>query len=419
MESKRFAHRVNDIQPFRVVEVLTRARKLEAMGRDIVHMQAGEPDFATAQPIIDAGIAALANGATHYSDANGLWELRETIAEYYMTDYGVSVDPRRIMITPGASGALLLLAALLIDAGENILMADPGYPCNRNFMRIMEGEGLLVPVDASDNFQLNAELVDRYWVDDPATAGGVDGLDHSVVKGKTVGALVATPSNPTGTMLSREQLRELYETIERRGGHLLVDEIYHGLDFRNEQGERSAHSILEITDQAFVINSFSKYFGMTGWRLGWLVAPEWALPALEKLAQNVFISMSTMGQHAALACFEPATRAMLDARRDEFKQRCDFLLPQLRELGFIVPQPPAGGLYIYADVSRFLQEFDGRFGADSQAFCLHMLEEHGLAITPGADFGYHHADKYVRFAYTTSAERLRVGVERMRDIFTE
>lgn len=402
MTANRYAHRVNDIQPFRVVEVLSRAKALEAQGRDIVHMQAGEPDFATAQPVVDAGIAALQNGATHYSDASGLWELRQAIADYYRSDYGVDVDPRRIMVTPGASGALLLLSALLIDPGENLLMADPGYPCNRNFMRIMEGEGLLVPVSADDNFQLNAELVERHWQPGDSSSG------------KTVGALVATPSNPTGTMLDKTELSQLFDAVQRRGGHLLVDEIYHGLDFHDSQGQRTAHSILEITDQAFVINSFSKYFGMTGWRLGWLVAPEWAVPLLEKLAQNVFISMSTMGQYAAIECFAPATREILDQRRGEFKRRCDILLPALRELGFIIPKPPAGGLYIYADISRFL----GRFGSDSQAFCLQMLEQHGLAMTPGTDFGYHHCDKYVRFAFTTSTERLLVAIERMQAIFS-
>lgn len=405
MAVKRFAHRVNDIQPFRVVEVLSRARELESMGRDIVHMQAGEPDFATAAPIIEAGIEALRQGATHYSDASGLWALREAIAEYYRTDYGVEVDPRRIMVTPGASGALLLLSALLIDADQNLLMADPGYPCNRNFMRIMEGEGLLVPVTADDNFQLNDKLVDQFWVDGEDT-------DRSS-RGQTVGALVASPANPTGTVINKAELEALFHAVDRRGGHLLVDEIYHGLDFRDAAGQGTAHSILEITDQAFVINSFSKYFGMTGWRLGWLVAPEWSVPALEKLAQNVFISMSTMAQHAAIQCFAPQTRAILDERRDEFKRRCDLLLPALESLGFIIPKQPAGGLYIYADVSHFLD----RFGKDSQAFCLTMLEEHGLAMTPGTDFGYYQCDKYVRFAFTTGSDRLMVAIERMQKIF--
>lgn len=419
--NKRYAKRLDDIQPFRVVEVLSRAKALESIGHDIVHMQAGEPDFATAKPIVDAGIAALRNGATHYSDAKGLWELREAIAAYYQADYGVSVDPNRIMITPGASGALLLLAGLLIDAGDKLLMADPGYPCNRNFMRLVEGEGLLVPVTAADNFQLNADLVNQYWCDGDSTGKNSTGKNTT---GSTVGALVASPANPTGTVINKQELAALFNAVDRRGGHLLVDEIYHGLDFPltddnipgSEQlnTERVAPSILEITDQAFVINSFSKYFGMTGWRLGWLVAPEWACPKLEILAQNLFISMSTMAQYAALKCFEQETRDILDQRRDEFKRRCELLLPALRELGFIVPAPPAGGLYIYADVSPFL----GRFGEDSQAFCLKMLEEHGLAITPGTDFGHYQCNNYVRFAFTTSSERLLVAIERMQKIFS-
>lgn len=405
--TKRIASRVDDIQPFRVVEVLSRAKELESLGRDIVHMQAGEPDFATAEPIVEAGVSALRNGATYYSGASGLWELREAIAAFYLSDYGVTVDPKRIMITPGASGALLLIAALLVDVGDKILLADPGYPCNRNFMRLVEGEGQLVPVSADDNFQLNAELVSRHWCSDKES--------------KTVGALVATPANPTGTVISKPELEALHREIYSRGGSLIVDEIYHGLDFRDESGQRSVHSMLEITDDAFVINSFSKYFGMTGWRLGWLVAPPWACPALDKLAQNLFISMSTMAQYAALKCFETPTRVILDQRRDEFKRRCDFLLPALRDLGFIIPQAPEGGLYIYADISQFLDDNNpaGKgFGKNSQEFCLILLEEHGLAITPGADFGHFQCDKYVRFAFTTSMDRLIVAVDRMRAIFT-
>lgn len=402
---KRWAKRIDDIQPFRVVEILTRAKQLESQGRDIVHMQAGEPDFATAEPIVEAGIQALRNGATHYSDARGILPLREAIAEYYRQDYGVDVSPDRIMVTPGASGALLLIASLLVNPGDSVLMADPGYPCNRNFMRLVEGEGVLVPVTAEDNFQLTAELVERYWqaTTEPAL--------------NTVAAMVASPANPTGAVIQRDELTALFHSVDQRGGHFIADEIYHGLDFEQTvTGERKrSTSILEVTDQAFVINSFSKYFGMTGWRLGWLVAPEWACPLLEKLAQNLFISMSTMAQFAALSCFEPNTRLILEQRRVAFKRRCDFLLPQLRELGFVVPQAPAGGLYIYADVNHFLDHF----GGNSQAFCLEMLEQHGLAITPGTDFGHHLSDQYVRFAFTTGMDRLEVAIERMTEIFAK
>lgn len=377
-----FAQRMTEIEPFRVVEVLTRATELAAQGKDIVHMAAGEPDFATAEPIIEAGRAALANGATHYSQAAGIPELREALSRYYADTYGLDIAPSRIMITPGASGALLLIAALLMNPGDGMLMTDPGYPCNRHFMRLVEGRGQLVPVGAESNYQLTAALAAAHWQDN------------------TIGAMVASPANPTGTALTREELAALSREVRSRNGHLLVDEIYHGLGY-----DAPTPSVLEVDPDAFVINSFSKYFGMTGWRLGWLVAPEAAVAEMEKLAQNLFISMSTMAQYAALAGFEPRTREILEQRRDIFRQRRDFLLPAVQEMGFVVPCKPQGAFYIYADASRFTD--------DSQAFCLKLLEEHGVALTPGVDFGHHRAAQHLRFSYTTGMDRLEVAVERM------
>lgn len=378
-----FADRLRDIEPFRVVEVLTRAKQLAAQGVDIVHMEAGEPDFATAQPIIDAAKAALDNGATYYTSALGLPELRERVAQFYQRQYGLNIPASRILITPGASGALLLIAALLVNPGQGMLMADPGYPCNRNFLRLVEGEGQLVPVTVAERYQLTASKAEEAW------------------QPNTVGALVASPANPTGEILRRDELADLYNLVKSKNGTLVVDEIYHGLTY----GEDTP-SILEITDEAYVINSFSKFFGMTGWRLGWLVAPEEAVPHLERLAQNLFISMSTMGQYGALAGFEEATLKILEERRDIFKQRRDFLVPALRELGFDIPNMPAGALYVYANIERFSN--------NSTAFCKHLLEEHAIAITPGADFGRFRSDQHVRFAYTTSMEQLHKGVEKLR-----
>lgn len=377
-----FAARVAEIEPFRVVEVLTRARQLEAQGRDICHLEAGEPDFPTAEPICQAGAAAMAAGHTYYTPAAGIPALREAISGWYQSEYGLDVGPERIMVTPGASGAILLIAALLMDPGKGMLLTDPGYPCNRHFMRLVEGEGQLVPVDADDRYQLSAALAEQYW------------------QANTIGAMVATPANPTGEILNAAELQALHKVVNARGGHLVVDEIYHGLDY-----DEKAPSILEFTDDVFVVNSFSKYFGMTGWRLGWLVAPTEAVAEMEKMAQNLFISLSTPAQYAALACFEPGTRAILNERRDIFRQRRDFLLPELRRLGFGIPHTPAGGLYLYADVSRFTR--------DSQQFCFDLLEEHGIAITPGADFGHHRANEHVRFAYTTSMESLEKAVARL------
>jgi aspartate/methionine/tyrosine aminotransferase len=380
-----FARRTADIEPFRVVEVLARATALAAGGADIIHMAAGEPDFSTAAPIVEAGRAALAKGATHYTQAAGIPELREALSRYYAETYGLDISPQRILVTPGASGALLLITALLMNPGDGMLMTDPGYPCNRHFMRLVEGRGQLVPVDARSNYQLSAELVAKHW------------------QANTIGAMVASPANPTGTALSRQELAALAAEVRKRNGYFLVDEIYHGLVYGG-----AAPSVLEVDPDAFVINSFSKYFGMTGWRLGWLVAPEAAAAEMEKLAQNLFISMSTMAQYAALAGFEPATREILEQRREIFRQRRDFLLPAVQELGFSVPCAPQGAFYIYADASRFTN--------DSQQFCLDLLEQHGIALTPGLDFGQHRAKEHLRFSYTTSMDRLELAVERLAKV---
>lgn len=380
-----YARRVAEIEPFYVVEVLTRATELAASGRDIVHLAAGEPDFATAAPIIEAGRAALADGHTYYSQAAGLPRLREAISEFYASRYGLAIPPARIMVTPGASGALLLISALLMNPGDGMLMTDPGYPCNRHFLRLVEGEGQLVPVSAASNFQLDAALVEAHWQDN------------------TVGAMVASPANPTGSVLSLADLTALSDSVRARQGYLVVDEIYHGLSY-----DMPAPSALEVDPDAFVINSFSKYFGMTGWRLGWLVAPEAAVQEMEKIAQNLFISLSTMAQYAALAGFDPVTRDILDQRRDIFRQRRDYLLPAVQSLGFQVPCEPQGAFYIYADAARYTD--------DSKGFCLRLLEEHGVALTPGLDFGHYRAAEHLRFSYTTSMDRLELAVERLAGV---
>ncbi|WP_312245803.1 pyridoxal phosphate-dependent aminotransferase [Stutzerimonas nitrititolerans] len=377
-----YSARSRAIEPFHVMALLSRANELQALGRDVIHLEIGEPDFTTAAPIVAAGQAALAAGHTRYTAARGLPLLREAIARFYEQRYQASIDPERVLITPGGSGALLLASSLLVDPGKHWLLADPGYPCNRHFLRLIEGAAQLVPVGPEVRYQLNADLVERHWDRD------------------CVGALVASPANPTGTVLSRDELAELSGALKARGGHLVVDEIYHGLTYGCD-----AASVLEVDDDAFVLNSFSKYFGMTGWRLGWLVAPIDAVPELEKLAQNLYISAPSMAQHAALACFEPATLEILEARRAEFARRRDFLLPALRELGFNIAVVPEGAFYLYADISAF--------GGDAFAFCRHMLETQFVAITPGLDFGRHQAGHHVRFAYTQDLPRLEQAVERI------
>lgn len=377
-----YSARSRAIEPFHVMALLQRANELQAAGHDVIHLEIGEPDFDTAEPIIQAGQAALAAGHTRYTAARGLPALREAIAGFYASRYGIAINPERIMITPGGSGALLLASALLVDPGKSWLLADPGYPCNRHFLRLVEAQAQLVPVGPEVNYQLTADLVAQHW------------------QANSVGALVASPANPTGTVLSRAELAALSAALKQRGGHLVVDEIYHGLTYGMD-----APSVLEVDNEAFVLNSFSKYFGMTGWRLGWLVAPETAIPELEKLAQNIYISAPTLSQHAALACFQPDTLAILEERRAEFAARRDYLLPALRALGFKIEVEPQGAFYLYADISDF--------GGDAFDFCRHFLETEQVAITPGIDFGHFRATQHVRFAYTQSVPRLAQAVERI------
>lgn len=376
------AARMLDIQPFYVMDILAQARAQEAAGRSIIHMEIGEPDAPTSEPIIQAGIAALRAGHTHYTPALGLPALRAAIAAYYASRYGVTIDPARVVVTSGSSGALLLAMGVLLNPGDQVLLADPGYPCNRHFVRFVEGEAINVPVTARTRFQLDAEHIAEHW------------SEH------TRAALVASPANPTGMLLSQTELQALHCAVAQRGGTLIVDEIYHGLTYGCDAG-----TALAVSDDIFVINSFSKYFGMTGWRLGWMIAPEAYVPALDRLAQNLFLAAPTPAQHAALAAFAPETIAILEARRTEFMQRRDFLLPALRQLGFDLPLVPEGAFYLYAGCGAFTQ--------DSRQFANAILEQAGVAITPGLDFGNFEPETHVRFAYTTALPKLEQGVERL------
>lgn len=376
------ADRMADIEPFHVMDLLARARALEAQGKDIVHMEIGEPDFVTPEPIREAGKRAIDAGHTHYTPAVGLMALREAISQHYQTEHGVSIPRERIVITPGASGALLLTMGVLINPGDEVLMADPGYPCNRHFARLLEGKAVGVSVGANSDYQLNADLLEKYWGEN------------------TVASLLASPSNPTGTLVDSESLQAMFDMTRARNSHLIVDEIYHGLVYEGE-----VSTALSVSNDLFVINSFSKYFCMTGWRLGWLVAPEAYVREIDKLAQNIFLAAPTPAQYAALAAFEPEAKTILDERREAFRERRDFLLPALRGLGFDIPVEPRGAFYIYANCSRFTD--------DSYAFAEQLLEQAGVAVTPGRDFGANAPEQHVRFAYTTSLDRLEEGVNRL------
>ena len=379
---KPLASRLAHIQPFYVMDILARARAMEAQGRSVIHMEIGEPDFPTAEGIVQAGIAALKAGHTHYTPALGLPELRAAIAQSYAP--AASVDASRVVVTPGASGALQLIFATLINPGDQVLMADPGYPCNRHFVRLFEGEPVAIPVDAATGYQLNADLIRRHWTK------------------RTVAVLLASPSNPTGTLVPDGEMAKIVRTVAELGGVLIVDEIYHGLVYG-----AAATTTLTHSPDVFVVNSFSKYYGMTGWRLGWLVAPPAFVPAIDKLAQNIFLASNTPAQYAALAAFTPEVQRELQRRRDIFHERRDFLFPALRELGFVIPAVPEGAFYLYADCSRFT--------SDSQAFAVNLLERTGVAITPGLDFGLHQPESHVRFSYANTLENLREGVKRLRE----
>jgi aspartate/methionine/tyrosine aminotransferase len=376
------AKRTLGISPFYVMELLRRAKQLEAQGKDVIHMEIGEPDFATPQAIVDAGIRQLRTGEVKYTPAAGLPELREQIAEFYLQRYSVTINKERVFVTPGASGAFLLALGVSLNPNEELLMADPCYPCNSNFVKLFEGKARAIPVDASSQYQLTAARIKHYWTK------------------TTQGALIASPSNPTGTLIASDQLKQAVQTVNELGGNFYSDEIYHGLVYG-----KNASTALEFSDKVFVINSFSKYFGMTGWRVGWLIVPEEFIDVTERLAQNIFIATATPSQYAALAAFDKQTLAELEHRRIEFERRRDFLYDALLGLGFDIPIKPDGAFYIYANCSKFTD--------DSYQFALDFLEAEGVAVTPGKDFGTNEANHHIRFAYTTSIDRMAIALQRL------
>ncbi|TXG97319.1 MAG: pyridoxal phosphate-dependent aminotransferase [Rhodocyclaceae bacterium] len=382
----RPARRLAEIEPFHVVELLTRARLLEAEGCDIIHMEVGEPDFPTPEPIANAAVDAIKQAKTLYTQALGLPELRQAISDFYASRYGATVPASRIAVTSGASGALNLAFACLADPGSEWLLADPGYPCNRHILRTFEGLPRNIPVGPQTNFQPTPDLLRQYWT--PATAG----------------LLVASPANPTGTLLSLAEIKALADVCRSHDGHFLVDEIYHGLTY-----ETDAPSACAAGDDIWVINSFSKYFQMTGWRLGWMVIPEAYVRDVEKLAQNLTLCPSTPAQHGALAAFAPETITILENRRAEFRRRRDFLAPALERIGFRITARPEGAFYLYCDCSAL--------AADSFKLAVDLLEKTGVAATPGLDFGSNQPEKHIRFAYTTDIERLAEAAERLARYF--
>ncbi len=388
------------IESFYAMEIMREASALEAAGRSIIYLCVGEPDFTAPKAVMDAADAAARRGDTHYTVALGIAPLRAAIAAFYQTRYGFSLPAERVAVTAGASGALLILFGTLVNPGDEWLMPDPTYPCNRRFVSLFGGTTKLIPCGAAQNYQLTPELVARHW--GPNTRG----------------VMLASPANPTGTTVPPAALRGIHDVVRAHGGALVVDEIYHGLTYtrvaadtatgRGTFTEEPTALALAGNDNSdiFVINSFSKYFSMTGWRLGWLAAPAAHMPHIEKLAQNLFICPSTLAQHAALECFTPASLALYEERRAQFAARRDYLVPALRAIGFKIPNTAEGAFYVYADVSNFSD--------DSFAFCTDVLHGAGVAITPGRDFGDVDAHKYVRLTYTVDVAQLREVVARLK-----
>jgi aspartate/methionine/tyrosine aminotransferase len=389
----RIAQRAQRIEPFYVMEVAKAASKLGATlhgsAEPMIYLNIGEPDF-TAPPLVqEAATRAIRDGQTQYTQATGLLALRERISGWYSSRFGVDVPARRIIVTAGASAALQLACLALIEAGDEVLMPDPSYPCNRHFVSAAEGQAVLVPTTAAERYQLSAAKVDAAWGP------------------RTRGVLLASPSNPTGTSIHPDELRRIHEVVSSRGGITLIDEIYLGLSHDDAFG----HSALSISDEIISINSFSKYFNMTGWRLGWLVVPDHLVEVIERIAQNLFICPSTIAQHAALACFEAESLAEYERRRAEFKARRDYFIPALQSMGLAVPVMPDGAFYAWADCRAVCDKLGIR---DSWDFAFAVMERAHVAITPGRDFGVVGMEDFVRFSTANSMAQLQESVRRLR-----
>ena len=374
------------------------AKAATELGQKIAHTDApmvflniGEPDF-TAPPLVQqAAEKAVRDGRTQYTPATGLPALRERISDWYASRFGVNVSANRIVVTAGASAALHLACLALIESGDEVLMPDPSYPCNRHFVSAAEGRAVLVPTTAQERFQLSADKVQAAWGP------------------RTRGVLLASPSNPTGTSIHPDELRRIHQVVQGRGGITVVDEIYLALSFDDQFGQTA----LALDEHIISINSFSKYFNMTGWRLGWMVVPEKLVPVIERLAQNLFICPSTIAQHAALACFEPDSIALYEQRRAEFKARRDYFIPQLNAMGLSVPVMPDGAFYAWADCSAACAKLGIK---DSWDFAFEMMNKAHVAITPGRDFGSAQTQQFVRFSTASSLEHLQTAVERLRSV---
>jgi aspartate/methionine/tyrosine aminotransferase len=395
----KLARRLDHIEPFYVMECAKEAVEIARSpacdpargGRPMIFLNIGEPDFTAPPRVREAADLAMEAGLTQYTDATGLPALRKRISHWYGERFGLDIDAHRIVVTAGASAALQLACLALVDRDDRVLLPDPSYPCNRHFVSAAEGVPVLLPSGPEERFQLSAQRVERAW--DEAGGSGAKGV------------LLASPSNPTGTSIDPDEMRRIVEAVRARGGFTIVDEIYLALSY----DARYAGSALALGqghgDDVVSINSFSKYFSMTGWRLGWLVVPPGLVPAIEKLAQNLYICPSAVAQHAALACFEPESIAEYELRRAEFQARRDFVVPALNRLGLDVPVTPDGAFYAWFDCSAH--------AASSWEFCFDMMRRAHVALTPGRDFGRHASERFVRLSFASSMAHLEEAVARL------
>ena len=389
----KISGRAQRIEPFYVMEVAKAAsalaQKVAHTATPMVFLNIGEPDFTAPSLVQAAASQAISRGLTQYTQALGMMELRERISHWYLQRFNTVVPASRIVITAGASAALQLACLALIESGDEILMPDPSYPCNRHFVSAADGKAVLIPTTATERYQLSADKVQAAWGD------------------KTRGVLLASPSNPTGTSIHPDELRRIHEVVSHKGGITLVDEIYLGLSYDAQYGQTA----LALDDQLISINSFSKYFNMTGWRLGWMVVPERLVPVVERLAQNLFICPSTIAQHAALACFEPESLALYEQRRLEFKARRDYFLPELQAMGLTVPVLPDGAFYAWADCSGACAKLGIK---NSWDFAFEVMNQAHVAVTPGRDFGTAETAHFIRLSTASSMEHLQIAATRLR-----
>lgn len=389
----QLSRRAQRIEPFYVMEMAKRAQEVARQSKDsgtpMIYLNIGEPDFGAPPLVQEAAERAIRAGRTQYTQAPGLPELRERISGWYAQRFGVDVPARRIIVTAGASAALQLACLALINEGDEVLMPDPSYPCNRHFVSAAEGKPVLIPSSAAERFQLSAGKVQAAWGE------------------RTRGVMLASPSNPTGTSIAPDELRRIHEVVRSKGGLTLIDEIYLGLSYEEQFG----HTALQLGEDIISINSFSKYFNMTGWRLGWMVVPEALVKPIEMLAQHLFICASTVSQYAALACFEPESIAEYERRRAEFKARRDYFIPALDALGLSVPVKPDGAFYAWADCRAAA----ARLGVQgSWDFAYALMDRAHLAITPGRDFGAFETADFVRFSTANSMEQLQEAIARLK-----